>query len=42
MENENVEKLLANFHDKNEYAIHIRNLKHGLSHRLVFKKVQSY
>ena len=27
MKIENVEKLLANLHDKTEYVIHIRNLK---------------
>ena len=27
MKIENVEKLVANLHDKNEYVIHIRNLK---------------
>ena len=27
-----VEKLLANLHDKTEYAIHIRNLKQALNH----------
>ena len=27
MKIEKVEKLVANFHDKNEYAIHIRNLE---------------
>ena len=34
-----VEKLVANLHDKTEYAIHMRNLKQALDHRLVFKKV---
>ena len=33
-----VEKLVANFHDKTEYVIHIRNLKQALSHRLVVKR----
>ena len=36
---EKVEKLLANLHGKTEYVIHIRNLKQGLNHGLVFKKV---
>ena len=36
---ERVEKLVANLHDKNEYVIHISNLKQVLSHMLVFKKV---
>ena len=29
---ENVEKLLANLHDKTDYLIHIRNLKQELNH----------
>ena len=33
-----VEKLVANLHDKTEYAIHIRNLKQALNHGLVSKK----
>ena len=28
--------ILANLNDKEEYFIHIRNLKQGLNHRLVF------
>ena len=36
---ENIEKLLANLHYKEEYVIHIRNLKQALSHGLVLKKV---
>ena len=39
MKIEKVEKLAANFHDKTEYIIHIRNLKQGLNHGLVLKKV---
>ena len=35
---EKVEKLVANFHDKTEYVIHIRNLKQALNHGLVLKK----
>ena len=35
---ENIEKLLANLHYKEEYVIHIRNLKQALSHGLVLKK----
>ena len=31
-----VEKLLADVHDKAEYIVHIRNLKQGLNHGLVF------
>ena len=34
-----VAKLVTNLHDKTEYVIHIRNLKHALNHRLVLKKV---
>ena len=40
MNNERVEKIAANLHDKNEYLIHIRNLKQALNHGLVLKKVQ--
>ena len=36
---ENIGKLLANLHYKEEYVIHIRNLKQALSHGLVLKKV---
>ena len=39
METEKVEKLVANFHDKKEYVLYIRNLKQALNHRLVLKKV---
>ena len=39
MNTEKVEKLVANFHYKTEYVIPIRNLKQGLNHGLVFKKV---
>ena len=39
MKNEKVKKLVANWHDKSEYAIHIRNLKQALIHALVLKKV---
>ena len=35
---EKVEKLVANFHDKNEYVIHIRDLKQTLRYGLVLKK----
>ena len=34
-----IEKLAANLHDKTEYVIHIRNLKHVLNDGLVLKKV---
>ena len=36
---ENVEKFVTNLHDKAEYVIQIRNLKHALNHELVLKKV---
>ena len=36
---EKVEKVIANLHDKTEYAIHIRNLKQALNDGLVLKKV---
>ena len=39
MKIEKVEKLVANLHNKNEYVIHIRNLKRALNHGLVLKKV---
>ena len=32
-------KIFANLHDKDEYVIHIRNLKQGLNHELVLKNV---
>ena len=38
MEIEKVEKLVANWHDKTEYVLHIRKLKQALNHGLVFKK----
>ena len=33
---------MANWHDKQEYVIHIRNLKQALNHGLVFKKVRRF
>ena len=39
MKIENVEKLVANLHDKENYVMHIRNLKQALNHGLVLKKV---
>ena len=36
---ENLEKLVANLHDKTEYIINIMNLKRTLNHGLVSKKV---
>ena len=35
---ENIEKFVANFHDKTESVIHIRNLKQVLNHGLALKK----
>ena len=39
MKIEKVEKLVTNFDDKTENAIHIRNLKQALNHGLNLKKV---
>ena len=39
MKVEKVENLVANFHDKKEYVIHIRHLKQLLNHGLVLEKV---
>ena len=39
MKIENVEKLVANLHDKTEYVIHARNSKQALNHGLVLKNV---
>ena len=36
----NSKKLVCNSHDKNEYLIHIRNLKQALNHGLVLKAAQ--
>ena len=33
------EKVVGNFHNKEEYAIHMRNLKQELNHGLVLEKV---
>ena len=38
MKIENIEKLVTNLHNKNEYVIYIRNLKGALNHGLVLKK----
>ena len=35
MKIEKAEKLVANLHDKTEYAIHIKNLKEALNYELV-------
>ena len=37
---ENVEKLVANLHDKQEHVILIKNLKQALNDGLVLKEVQ--
>ena len=37
---EKVEKLIGNLHDKEEYVMHIRNLKTALNHGLVLKNVR--
>ena len=39
MQTEQVEKLWANLHDREEYVIHVRNSKPALNHVLLFKKV---
>ena len=39
MKIQKVEKLVTDLHDKNEYVIHIRNLKQALNHGLLLKKV---
>ena len=39
MELAKIEKLVTNLYDKNEYIIHIRNLKQALNHGLILKKI---
>ena len=39
LKSEEVKKLVTNLHDKNEYVIHIRNLKQELNHRLILKNL---
>ena len=39
IKNKKVEKLIANWHDKTEYVIHIRSLKQALNQGLLLKKV---
>ena len=39
MKIEKIEELVSNIHGKEEYVIHIRNLKQALNHKLVLKKV---
>ena len=34
------EKLLTNLHDRNEYIVHMKNLKQALNHGLILKKLQ--
>ena len=36
---EEVENLVANLHDKEDYVLHTRHLKQALNHRLVMKEV---
>ena len=36
---EKVLKLIANTHDKTEYAAHVKSLKQALKHGLILKKV---
>ena len=39
MELGKIKKLVTSLHDKNEYVIHIINLKQALNHRLILKNV---
>ena len=39
MKIEKVKKLVANFYDKTEYVIYVRNVKQTLNHELVLNKV---
>ena len=39
MKIEKTKKLVTNLHDKTEHIIPIKNLKHGLNHRLILKNV---
>ena len=39
MKNGKVKFFVASLHDKTEYVIQIRNLKHALNHGLVLQKV---
>ena len=41
MKIEKVKKFAVNFHNKKEYAIHIKNLKQALNQILVLKKVHT-
>ena len=40
MKIEKVRKLSSNLHEKQEYIIHIKDLKQASNHELVLKKVQ--
>ena len=40
MKIDKIVKLVSNLYDKNEYAIHIINLKQALNHGLISKQVQ--
>ena len=33
----NYKKFVANFHDKTNYVLHLRNLKQALNHKLILK-----
>ena len=39
MKIENIEKLVANWHDKIQYIEHMRNLKQALNHRIFWGEV---
>ena len=39
MNTENVEKLVAKLHDKEEYVIHMKNLKQALNRKLMLGKL---
>ena len=39
MKIENIKKLLANFHDKAEYIIHVKSLNQVFNHESFLKKV---
>ena len=41
MERGKVDKFVTNFHDKNKYVVHIRNLIQVLNHGLILKKVNT-
>ena len=42
MKIKNVDKLVANLHEKAEYVTHKRNLKQALNHGLVLKNVRKH